>query len=386
MNTNILIIDDDDFTAILLESIVGSDYLIKHCSDGESGLQSALESPPSLILMDVEMPVMNGYEACQRIKQNPETAGIPVIFLSAHIEAAERLAGYEAGGDDYVTKPFDPQELRRKIDLTLRHQQKNQELAALAKQAPVHSGSDDHGPILNCLRQLLSSLDFGSVADTVLRAADALELNLSLQLREAGGALSRSREGICSPLEESVLSNMASGDRIVSLGSRTAINFPQVTLIAKNMPRNDPELHAKRCDELLMIAESVNEHLQSLAVVSEALSRGDKLLRLMKSNTTLLRDIETRYRNQRNASSEILSQLVTNIEDSFVHLGLTENQENHLSSTLRDAVEQAQALYDAEVKAEAMMREMSQGIDAELMQEVEGIIEASAGAKTIELF
>ena len=387
MDTQILVIDDDDFTAILLEGIIGQDYGITHCSDGESGVAAAIKSPPSLILMDVEMPVMDGYDACRLIKQNPLTASLPVIFLSAHVETVDRLAGYEAGGDDYVTKPFSPKELRQKIDLVLRNQKKNQELVALAKQAAATKPSDGHrDAVFACLRELLNSLDFGSVADAVLRAADALDLKLSLQLREPSGTLSRNQEGVCSPLEESVLNNMASGDRVISLGARTAINFPQVTLMAKNMPRQEPALYAQRCEELLTIADAVNAQVQTITVIGDALARGDKMLRLMKSNTSLLRDIESRYSNQRTASAEILTQLVSNVEDSFVHLGLKEAQEELLSSTLRDAVEQAQALYDAEVEAEALMRELSQGIDAELMQEIEGVIEASSGAKGVELF
>ena len=116
MNTVIFVIDDDDFTAIHVESIIEDHYQIEHFASAEQGIEAALKSPPSLILMDVSMPVMDGYTACRSLKKNPLTHDIPVIFLSALSEVGDRLAGYDAGGDDYVTKPFNPEELMDVLD------------------------------------------------------------------------------------------------------------------------------------------------------------------------------------------------------------------------------------------------------------------------------
>ena len=122
---SILLIDDDDFTAVFLESILGSNYSIQHAANGRDGLAVALAVPPTLILLDVEMPMMDGYEVCRHLKASGQTSEIPVIFLSAHVEIPDRLAGYEAGGDDYMTKPFDPDELATKIEVVLRNRSRN---------------------------------------------------------------------------------------------------------------------------------------------------------------------------------------------------------------------------------------------------------------------
>lgn len=385
----ILIVDDDDFMAILLEGLIGDTYRIEHCCDGECGVAKALEMQPNLILMDVEMPVMDGYAACRKIRQTPALSGIPVIFLSAHVETADRLAGYEAGGDDYLTKPFVPDELRSKIEVILRNQEKNRELAYLAvpRGGEPQSRQGECAPLVDALQELLGCMDFGAVANCLFNVAEALDVELSLQLRDASGHLSRNRDGICSPLEESVLSNLATtGDPVVKLGSRLAINAGRATLIAKNMPRDD----ATRCQwiqsALQTLANAVDVHLQSLEMVGEALQRGDKLLRILRNNTEMLRHIETSYREQRLSSGKILSELVEEIEGSFIHLGLTDNQESFLSTTLRNAVERAQALYDEDVRVEAMMREMSSGIDDGLLQEIQGAVNSAGETQGIELF
>jgi len=374
MKQRVLIVDDNDFTAIYLEGLIGDRYEIAHFSDGESGVAAAISNPPRVVLMDVEMPGMDGYSACRLLKQAPATQEVPVIFLSARVEAADRLAGYEAGGDDYITKPFEPEELLYKIDVLLRRQQRKQDLAMQAKVATdtamtAMSSAGDAGLIMRFLAGLVGYLDCRSVAHGILGTMDAFGLDTSLQLRDGSEVLSLSRDGMCSPLEESVLSNMASCGRIVDLGSRSAFNFPRVTIIVKSMPRDNPELYGRIKDNLAKVVEAVDLHLQTLARVQAAITRGDKLLALLQRNMGTLRDIEGRYRVQRAASSQILNTLVNDIEASFVSLGLTEDQECRLQNRIRDAIDEAQSLYAQEVEADSIMLSLNQDFDLVLQQE-----------------
>jgi len=374
MSPLILIVDDCDFTAIYLEGLIGDQYRIRHCADGESGIAAALAEPPSVVLMDVEMPVMDGYTACRLLKENPVTRDVPVIFLSARVEPADRLAGYEAGGEDYIAKPFEPAELTRKIDVLLRNHHKNRELTQRVKWATdaamtAMSNVGDSGIIMRLLAEMMASLDFRSVADCIMRSMEAFELDVSLQLRGDDETLSWSREGHCSPLEESVLGNMATCARIVDLGARSAFNYPRVSIIVRNMPRWNPEHYGRVKDNLAKVAEAVDVHLQSLGRVKSALRRGDKLLDLLQRNMDRLQEIESRYRAQRAASSQILNSLVEDIERSFVSLGLTEEQERELQERVRNAIDEAQSLYDQEVEADGAMRSLTEEFNAVLAEE-----------------
>ena len=118
----ILIIDDNPDDIHMLMENLKSEYAVLAATSGEKGLAiAAKEKKPDLILMDVVMPVMDGYETCRRIKDEWETADIDVIFISAHDSVEEKLAGYDAGGSDYVIKPFSPDELMKKVQVSLKN-------------------------------------------------------------------------------------------------------------------------------------------------------------------------------------------------------------------------------------------------------------------------
>lgn len=378
MKERVLLIDDNAFSAVYLEELIGQQYQIEHCLDGETGVASALAVPPAIVLMDVEMPGMDGYQACRLIKQSGAIQLVPVLFVSARIETSDRLAGYEAGGDDYITKPFDPDELVRKIEALLRTSKKNRELqeqASTATQTALTAISSvgDIGIIMRFLNEMVSCLDFNSVTECIFRTMDGFGLDVSLQLRHGEESLSRSREGICSPLEISVLKNMAICDRIVDLGNRSAFNFPRVTIIVKNMPKANSDLYGRTKDNLATIAESIDVHLRSLELIDGALQRGDTLLRMLQTTVGTLREIDQRYRTQRATSSSLLNNLVNDIENAFVHLGLTEGQERFLQTTLRTAVDQAQALYDQELEVDNTMKSLNENLDSVLSQEIHGL-------------
>ncbi|MGA2544921.1 MAG: two-component system response regulator [Rectinemataceae bacterium] len=105
----ILIVDDSPDSVALLSSLLKDTYRVKVAITGEKALVIAAgEEQPDLILLDIMMPGMDGYEACRRLKQNPKTAEIPVIFLTAKSEAMDEERGFELGAEDYIVKPPSP--------------------------------------------------------------------------------------------------------------------------------------------------------------------------------------------------------------------------------------------------------------------------------------
>jgi len=111
----ILIIDDSIIVQAMLENILGSKYELDIHGDPVAGLAAARSSQPDLILLDIHMPEMNGYEVCRLLRQEEGTRGIPVIFLTSLDAEEDRVRGFDAGADDYVVKPFFPQELFSRV-------------------------------------------------------------------------------------------------------------------------------------------------------------------------------------------------------------------------------------------------------------------------------
>ncbi|HOW61650.1 MAG TPA: diguanylate cyclase [Candidatus Contendobacter sp.] len=102
----LLLVDDVKANLLLLAKALGQDYECRLATDGASALEQAISDPPDLILLDVMMPGLDGYEVCRRLKADPRTINIPVIFLTHLNEEADEKAGLEAGAIDYITKPF----------------------------------------------------------------------------------------------------------------------------------------------------------------------------------------------------------------------------------------------------------------------------------------
>ncbi|WP_139557701.1 response regulator [Methylotetracoccus oryzae] len=116
LQPQILIIDDEPVSAESLKALLHSEgYCLRFAADGPSGLEMAEATPPDLILLDVMMPVMDGYEVCRRIRQSSTLAEVPVVMVTALDDRESRIAGIEAGADDFISKPVNRNELRARV-------------------------------------------------------------------------------------------------------------------------------------------------------------------------------------------------------------------------------------------------------------------------------
>lgn len=130
----ILIIDDSVDTIRLLSGMLKDQGQILFATSGETGIRLARERKPQLILLDVEMPGMSGYEVCAVLKADPGTAGCSVIVITAHTGVDSEVAALASGAEDYITKPFNPPVVRARVQTHLRLQQHYHLLLQLANQ------------------------------------------------------------------------------------------------------------------------------------------------------------------------------------------------------------------------------------------------------------
>jgi signal transduction histidine kinase len=124
---NLLVVDDDRLARQTMDILLTREgYEVRCASNGERALMLAGEDSPELILLDIRLPDMDGFEVCRRLKENPQTANIPVIFISGLEEVADKVKGFEAGGVDYITKAFHREEVLARLEthLALRRLQK----------------------------------------------------------------------------------------------------------------------------------------------------------------------------------------------------------------------------------------------------------------------
>jgi DNA-binding response OmpR family regulator len=129
---NILVVDDDPNIALLMHMTLAKkpDYRVTIANSGQEALDRIAESAPDLVLLDIMMPDMDGFEVCRRIKQGEKTKFLPVIMVSAKSELRDKLLGMDLGANDYITKPFNPEELLTRVSAHLRIKSLEDQLAA----------------------------------------------------------------------------------------------------------------------------------------------------------------------------------------------------------------------------------------------------------------
>jgi len=138
----ILVIDDDkSITSFLRRALSYSGYSVDVKENGQLGLQSALESPPDLVVLDIMMPGLDGYEVCRRLRA---AGDVPILMLTARDEIRDRVRGLDVGADDYLVKPFALEELQARIRALLRRREPEAPLQVLHySDLDVETGSRD---------------------------------------------------------------------------------------------------------------------------------------------------------------------------------------------------------------------------------------------------
>src|SRR5262249_49723810 len=112
----VLVVEDErDVAEVIRYNLAKEGYEVTLAGSWPDGLRLAREATPDLVLLDIMVPQLNGWEVCRRLKQDRDTAGIPVIMVTGRVEEGDKVLGLEMGADDYVTKPFSPRELIARV-------------------------------------------------------------------------------------------------------------------------------------------------------------------------------------------------------------------------------------------------------------------------------
>jgi DNA-binding response OmpR family regulator len=364
----ILLAEDDNFAAAAAAEMLSSDYDLRRVATGQAALNALAEERPDLVLLDVEMPGMSGYEVCRSLRDNPSIGDLPVIFLSGRVSEEDRLAGYEAGGDDYLTKPVSAAELRTKIKLQLashaeRIRLKQDVTGAFSTAMTAMSSTAEIGAVLQFMKTSFSCQDYAALCREVLNTLGAYGLEASVKIYGQQGSVSFSPNGPCSPLEDSVLTNMYKQGRMFEFGSRTSCSYEHITIIVKRVAGDDPERHGRMKDNLALLAEGADTRIVAMDSSATVTRQHAELARLTANTSKALHGIEQSHRAQGIKSNQIFQKLQTKFDNSMIFLGITQSQEEELANMLHDAAGEARALYDEGLKTGAHMESILKQIE-----------------------
>ncbi len=359
----ILSIDDNEMNQDLLKLSLTS-FDMHLAFNGWEGIEKARALKPAVILLDISMPGMNGFEVCTALKADKTTSDIPIVFISALNTHEDKIKSYNAGGEDFIAKPVNIAELKHKLDVLLAYQKHFTELSSrlssastVAMTAMTHSS--EMGVIIDYVAKSISCKSFDALSQHVFEVFDAYGIHGSMSIRDYDTSNRYYSNTLLSPLETQLLDMAKYGARIACLGKRALFNSQLVSLLVKDMP--DDEDRCGRLKDRLSIVLSCAE-----ACITTLLN--DEDTRRFRSTTAnqLLVDanatvnlVLTKIKQYQDATKNIVSQMSLQIDNELISLMLSEEVENRLQRLVASAQNKLDQTLDIGEELDGMLANLS---------------------------
>jgi DNA-binding response OmpR family regulator len=347
----VLIVDDDPTTRSLLRGILARQFDVVTASSGEEALALSREHLPDLVLLDVEMPGLGGYETCRRLC---EIGPVPVIFATAHQSLEEHLKAYDAGASDLVTKPVTSEILLRKVGLAIDKQRYETRLAAekesLQKMAMGFlSSMGETGSLLKFMRAGVTCRTHEALARQLVAAARDLGMQASVMIRHVHGPTLLTTSGSPTPLEQSILGQLSGMGRIFQFRSQLVVNYERVSIIVGNMPDEvTAAAEAGRLrDNVAILAETAEALCDNVDMRQTSTQRAEQMQVALGGAVNAVEALRDKQMATLADTRVLLQELMDNVEKSYSWLDTTQAQEKSISAAMHQSVQRILAVLAA---------------------------------------
>lgn len=330
----ILVVDDTADNRTLLKMLLEDKYQVVEASSGAECLEKIEANKPDLVLLDVNMPGMTGYEVCIQLRKDKQTEALPVIFVSALDSSEERLAGFEAGADDYITKPVDGLELLEKVAFRLTRsleivEAKQEASTAMNVAMEAMTSSSELGEIIQFVKkvQLIDTLE--GVGQSIIDIARNFGLNSCALITGNNPIFVGCEE---ESIEAKVLDKFQqSPERVTNLGIRTIIRSDNLVLLVKNMPLDEESRYGRLKDHLVVLEDIAYGRLTTLhaqnAIGEQRIDIINKLISLAEDQIKLTSE---KIHGHSETITNTMSDMLNELENMLFGLGLDDDQEKKL--------------------------------------------------------
>lgn len=343
----ILVVDDDKITHAFIRRALIAEYDIVSTFSGEQALTELPHAHPDIILLDVEMPGLNGYEICERIKANQDTSEIPIIFLSARGQLRDRMQGFEAGADDYIIKPFQPEDLKAKINVLIQYRLRRKELAMQVEEARktafiAISSSSDLGQAITFIEKTHNLNGFDQLANAFFNVTRSMNLKCTLMIKspEQNQFFSSTHNAV-SPIESELVANLSVEKRFFDFGCRTQINYPNICLLIKNMPLDDMERYGRIKDFFPAMLSTADIKITQISAQLALLAQLDETQSAFTKITNILSTIQSELEKNQKQSTKIMRSMLMELDKNLPRMALDEDQEQYILDRVDSAIEEA---------------------------------------------
>jgi DNA-binding response OmpR family regulator len=334
-------VDDDPVVLDIIRAILEPDGQIQTFASSEECQERLTTEKPDLFLLDVSLPGIDGFRFCRQIKDDSVLRHTPVIFVSGHDSIEERIKGYDAGGEDYIVKPFEPEELLRKFMVAKTRVLNQRTLAVQIEEAEllsslVMASMDETGILLQFMSKLIAMESSEEIANGLLELMQRYRLAGVVQTRIGGHTQTLSATGKNMPLEVSVIEHVRKQGRIFEFRRRSVHNFERITLMVNDLPLEDPDFCGRLRDHLSVAAQGADSRLQALQTEEASRRTQQGILSALESVANTIMELRETHQDNTAASSKLINELQGTLLDSFYRLGLTDSQEQFLQNMVGD--------------------------------------------------
>jgi len=340
----IMIVDDEPANCNLLEQALENEYDTVVCKSGLECLDKVEAVKPDIILLDVLMPEMTGYEVCEQLRNKDETKDISIVFISALDTIDDRLKGYDAGGDDYLGKPVDLAIVYKKIKLILKNRAQNEKMAGEIQEVQeafmtaLNMGAES-GTVSLFIEKSFLAHNFDQLFSAFFDAMQEFDLKTAAQIRFQNEILTLNSEGKSLPLEQELISKAQYDGRILEFGRRMFFNYQHFSILVKNVPIEDVELYGRLKDHLIVVASAADARIKSIGNEINLKKHMD-LSKLFKDTTVAVERIQKTLDMDFKKTMAITQRMGQEIEQKTLYLGLEEDQEKLLMDIIDDSTKE----------------------------------------------
>lgn len=368
-NFKVFVVDDDPIILDIMQSILEPDCAVTVFESAEACQAALAADRPDMFLLDVSLPRMDGYDLCRWIKDDGLLQRIPVTFISSHDTIDARLKGYDSGGEDFIVKPFAPDEVLRKVKVAQNIVQAQRALADQAEAAEflsslVMASNDETGILLQFMSKLIAWESAHEIAAGLLELLQRYRLDGVVQTRVNQGVETLSAAGTNLPLEVSVIDHVRGMGRIFEFRKRSVHNFERITLMVNNLPLDDADYCGRLRDHLSVAAQGVDSRLKALETEELNQRSQTAILEALDGVGASLKVLREAHQRDSAESSALILELQETLANSFLGLGLTEGQENYLQTLVNDFMRQMVELLDRGATTQQTLERLGERLGA----------------------
>lgn len=361
-------VDDDPMMQSVLKAVLAPEFDIETFGSAEECRARLAERQPDMFLLDIDLPGMDGYELCRTLKADPQTQNLPVTFVSSHDDIDERLAGYEAGGADFIVKPFDGAEVLRKARVARRalaeeRGLREQALASEQLVSMVLESIDEYGLVLQFLGKVIACGDAAEVAEAMQHLLRGYRLEGVVQVRVGDEEITLGGAGPSSPLETSIVNHVRTLGRLFEFKRNSVHNFDHITVMVGNMPLEKADVCGRIRDNLGMAAQGAEARLLAIQTAVADRRKQAGLFRVLDNLRATLGTLTADHRRERLQGATLSFEMQQGLAKSFVHLGLTTAQEMYLEDLVKRHMERLVALYDSGEQTQAVLTRLGRELE-----------------------